>query len=103
MPALLSDIRFPLTKLPTTTARHDGTYDDLFRMFNSFRQLVNDIDNALTEYVVEAPEDGKMYVRKDGDWEEFDPYTFVKPLIVAGTGVTVTFDDVLKTITISAP
>lgn len=58
--------------------------------------------------ISDAPSDGTDYARKDGAWVTFVPFTNeavddrVAALLVAGTGVTLTYNDVANTLTVEA-
>ena len=90
--AEFKSLKYFLTKLPTTPAHiYREVYTDLFALFNSFRKLLSDLDEALLDYLTDAPEDGKTYGRKDGEWTEVTGGggSGVVETVVAGTGISV--------------
>ena len=86
-------LKYFLTKLPTTPAHiYREVYTDLFALFNSFRKLLSDLDEALLDYLTDAPEDGKTYGRKDGEWAEVTGGgggSGIVETVVAGSGISV--------------
>lgn len=85
-------LKYFLTKLPTTPAHiYREVYTDLFALFNSFRKLLSDLDEALLDYLTDAPEDGKTYGRKDGEWTEVTGGggSGIVETVVAGSGISV--------------
>ena len=85
-------LKYFLTKLPTTPAHiYREVYTDLFALFNSFRKLLSDLDEALLDYLTDAPEDGKTYGRKDGEWTEVTGGggSGIVETVVAGSGISI--------------
>lgn len=85
-------LKYFLTKLPTTPAHiYREVYTDLFALFNSFRKLLSDLDEALLDYLTDAPEDGKTYGRKDGEWAEVTGGggSGIVETVVAGSGISI--------------
>lgn len=86
-------LKYFLTKLPTTPAHiYREVYTDLFALFNSFRKLLSDLDDALLDYLTDAPEDGKTYGRKDGEWTEVTGGgggSGIVETVVAGSGISI--------------
>ena len=90
--AEFKSLKYFLTKLPTTPAHiYKEVYADLFALFNSFRKLLSDLDEALLDYLTDAPEDGKTYGRKDGEWTEVTGGGGggTVETVVAGSGISV--------------
>lgn len=62
-PAYLLNYKFPLTEKPVTLPTSKETYQDVFNLQNCIRLIV-------TNFTEEAPQDGKLYGRRNGVWEE---------------------------------
>lgn len=92
---------------PTTLAPSPGTSVYFWAFDQRLMYLLNEDNTAwlAQNTVPEAPIDSQMYLRKDGDWELYVPYTdemardAVGAALVGGTGLTKTIDDAGDTIT----
>jgi len=81
----LSDVNYPLTLKPSIEPTDLRLYTDIFSLQNTIRIMMQVLDSnfiSLEDEIVvrllDAPEDGKLYGRKDGAWVE----------ITAGPGPT---------------
>lgn len=64
-PIYVAKIKFPLTEKPSMmfSAERASIYQDIFNLQNTARLIISN-------FVEEAPADGKRYAREDGTWTE---------------------------------
>lgn len=64
-PLYLASLAIPMTEKPSTAwePMFYKTYEDIFRIQNTVRMI-------LTDFVEDAPADGKRYVRQNNQWVE---------------------------------
>lgn len=105
-----SEYRYPITLKPITHPQYKETHTDIFNLQNSFRILVHQLDDTFAETVPEAPEDGKLYGRKDKTWEEITGEGGGGSLIIQSISIPEGLNDLavgkvaaLLTISVSAP
>lgn len=82
------DLRLPLT--PHTTISFDrAVFTDINALFTACRLMAEGFSEQLADTITEAPEDGILYGRRDGNWEAVPGGAGYIETIVPGTGITV--------------
>lgn len=64
-PAYITSLKLPITEKPQTVFSPEAEmiYTDIFNILNTFKIV-------LSHLIEEAPQDGKIYGRKNGEWVE---------------------------------
>lgn len=85
------DLRLPL--YPDTKPSEGGVFNDINSLFTALRLLAEHLTVQEATYLTDAPSDGSIYGRQDGDWVVVTGGSGIVESIIPGTGIAVDSTD----------